>query len=363
MQRTLIQKTTFLVLTFLLLPFLAFSETKPVKIDKYQINKKPKIKYYYGSGLTFKKTSNYGPLYFYLVPSGDFIVTDGKDKRKNENIPHFALLKINPKKKTSTIEQRFPLFLQDNARLKVDLEAIATDKNKNLWIAEEKNNYLLKVSSETGQIKEILKPNKELPKSLKKATPDRGLESVSVAPNGKVYTALQSPIKEDEKIEEFIRLIEYNPKRKESKEYFIPIELHDYLTYLDVKIGDMQVVDNNRLLIVEHGDGLNIYHNKIYLINLKNTKNNFVKKELFLDLNTIGWKYKKTEGLTLINSNTIAIMNDVSNDYNKTHLWIVELNQSLFTWSWKEWTIFVIVGSIFIFGSLISVLILFRKSK
>ena len=85
------------------------------------------------------------------------------------------------------------------------------------------------------------------------------------------------------------------------------------------KINDATSLGNNKFLVIEqNGEKGQESHKYIYKISLNGT-DNLVKKEFLLDLATTPFKnLKKIEGITLINSHQIALVNDNSFQVNGT---------------------------------------------
>lgn len=345
----------FIITLILLAPTFLYSE---IKVEKHTLIQNKKTDFDYGSGIEFRKKSTYGSTTFYLIPSGEFVITNGKEKKKSKNIPHIAIGKIKKNRKDKkakfTLEQKFPIYFEDDKKLKVDLEGIATDKNETAWIVDELNHSILRLSLESGIIDKQIDLSKYFD-ILNKATDNRGLEGITVTPDGKIYISMQSVIDK----ENSIRLFEYDPKNSKTNSYEIFVDKNEYLDVSEIKIGDIQAIDNNRFLIAEHG--LNKKEKYISRIFLITKNNNEIQKELLVNLSDFGWKYSKTEGLGLIDSDKIAVTNDISEFNSKTHLWIVTLDKPLFIWSWKDWAIIIILLLIFLVGSFISILFLFKK--
>ena len=238
----------------------------------------------------------------------------------------------------------------------------------------------------------MIKPGEGLPQSARYATQNRGLESVAVSPDGKVYTALQSVIHyegEDTLRSQIIRLYEYDPKSGQSKTFALPIDLTKYKTAHSVKIGDIQMLDSHRLLLIEHGEGASgHYLSGIFIVDLTGatdiekitsphplesySENIFgvdnkiaypLKKELLIDLSALGWEYKKPEGLALIDSSTIAIINDWDDSLEENKLWILTLPRPLIGWGWLEKALLLSLIFIFLLSTVMTLLFVFKSTK
>lgn len=221
------------------------------------------------------------------------------------------------------------------------------------------------------------------------------LKSIAVAPAGKVYTVLQRPLVFNGEVNnhsKFIRLVEFDPVSEKSKTYALPIELSDYASVSDVTIDDLQAIDNGRLIAIEQGtnpSGKKI--NRVVLIELagatdiseskfENQELEFatteifgegqlvskpVKKTILVDLNSLGWDYPSAEGLALLDAETIAVTNGITNQGKeaKTEVWLVTLPEALYDWSWKEWALFLILGFILVFSTVLTFLFVFKKNQ
>ena len=221
--------------------------------------------------------------------------------------------------------------------LGLDTESIAIMKNGNFVIGDEYYPSISIVDSKTGNIIKRLTPGNGLPEVLKYRNFNRGFEALAVAPNGKIYAILEGVLNLDahsNKNGKFIRLLEIDLEASNVRTYAYPF---DYLKYKDsskVKIGDIAAIDNENFLIVEQGPTIDKkYTNIIYKISLQDAtdisniklangqeleygdfadlKNiQFITKKLILSPRNYGWEEDKLEGLTIIDSTSIAITND-----------------------------------------------------
>lgn len=370
---------------FLSLPLLA--EDKDVSIQRYDLTQPGDLKLAYGSGLAFKNSNLYGAKYFYILASGSFKITDGKSPAAVQNVPHLALAKL--RKKKLQIQARFPI-VSENEELNIDPEGIALASDKAIWLADEGGGRLIKISADKGKVQQVLSIGRELPGILSQSQSGRGIEGVAVTPNGNIYSIMQSPLdinKETAASANFIRLLEYNPNNSKSRMLAVPFDKSAYYAPDDIKFGDLQAVDNNRLLTIEQGkskDGLAV--NKIMLLDIREATDISsykvdgrepeyeaevakvfganrimpVNKTLLVDLRNYGWKYKKAEGLTLMNPSALAVINDWGDDTSDNELWVINLSEPLISWSAAEWfmifliALITIAGMIFIWKILLS---------
>jgi len=184
-----------------------------------------------------------------------------------------------------------------------------------------------------------------LPANIGKRRANRGFEGVAVAPNGRVYTILQSPADNPTTAtgnsSRLIRLVEINPANDVIRQfaYELPPTTGQIRTR-DWKIGDLVAVNNDEFLVLEHAERSGWNVKNVVKINIANatplSTEDYggqtleqvgtsaglaafgvvtVAKQQVLDLLEAGWDltHDKPEGLTIINDTTIAVVND--NDF------------------------------------------------
>lgn len=243
----------------------------------------------------------------------------------------------------------------------IDAEGIAVDRNGFFWICEEGGPTIWKLNS-NGVVVARFTPYKNLPGSesidiqidtvYKYRKNNRGFEGITIAPNGKVYAMIQSPILYPSKTvgenSRIHRLLEINPDNNTSKSYaylndgIIGASGSNQIRLRDWKIGDIAAVNDSVILVIEQALRGTSDFKRIYSININGAtpvtaalyngltleglvdsiglaNNNIkpVKKKLFMDLLANGWdpQLEKAEGLTILNDSTIAICND--NDFGQ----------------------------------------------
>lgn len=194
---------------------------------------------------------------------------------------------------------------------------------------------------------------------------------------------------EDTVLSQLIRLYEYDPSSGQSKTFALPIDGNEYQSSHSVKIGDIQMLDSNRLLVIEHGDGANgNYLSRIFVLDIRGAtdienirsahpletyveniygKDNKIasplKKEMLLDLSELGWEYKKPEGLALIDPSTIAIINDWDDSLQENELMVISLAEPLIGWSWLDKALLLVLVFIFILSTLMTLLFVFKPKE
>jgi len=248
----------------------------------------------------------------------------------------------------------------------IDSEGIAVDKDGNFWICEEGGPTIWKVGKD-GVVIARYTPYANLdghesqdilidPVFANRKN-NRGFEGIAIAPNGKVYAIIQSPILfPDKNVGESSRvhrILEIDPTTNSTR---MLVYLNDgvigssgsnQIRLRDWKIGDMVAVNNNEFLVLEAAARGTSDVKRLYKINITNatavtggidyssntkslealvgtTSNDLsansivpVEKTLVMDLLANGWPsvLDKAEGIAIINDSTIAISND--NDYGQ----------------------------------------------
>ncbi len=231
----------------------------------------------------------------------------------------------------------------------IDPEGIVVDKNGDLWICDEYGPFLIRIDPKTGKILEKLYPGAGgLPAVLANRQANRGFEGIAIAPaSGKIYAAVQSNLEiSDSKNNKstkalFTRITEYDPATKATRMFAYPIDAN-YGKSKELKIGDLLAISDTRFLLIEQGiqkDGL--MHRSIYLIDISSATDlsgktlgdkrdlefgaaadlagiQMVKRTKLFDYDALpggfGYLAEKSEGLTMIDGKTIAIVND--NDFD-----------------------------------------------
>ncbi|MEY4758007.1 MAG: hypothetical protein RJA34_2905 [Pseudomonadota bacterium] len=258
----------------------------------------------------------------------------------------------------------------------LDTESLVIDKVRNvLWTSDEYGPFIVKLDPTSYEVKAKYGPGTGLPAVLAKRRPNRGMEGLALDDAGKLHGFLQSPIDAGKATDasdmdgdsdstdkvnlkdyaQFARWVEFDPDSVTTKTYAYP------LTYAyaatggkwdrnrtgSAKLGDMASLGQGKFLVIEQGSGTNAdgtsalsVHNYLMLVEVpadvtdisaddqKLEANSIdgstvsvhawssvktLKKTLLMDLNAAGWVAEKAEGLTLVDANTIALIND--NDF------------------------------------------------
>lgn len=243
----------------------------------------------------------------------------------------------------------------------IDCEAIAVDKKGNFWLAEENGPSVWKLDS-NGVALNRYSPYANLsgaqPEDIlidtcfKYRKNNRGFENMTIAPNGKVYAIIQSPLlyptKAIGEATRVHRMIEIDPTTSATRMF---VYLNDgvintganQIRLQDWKLGDMTAINDSTFLVLEAAARGTTDIKRMYMINinqatvvnsglysgltlealvdsagLAGASVKAVKKTLVMDLLASGWDaaLDKAEGVTIINDSTVAFCND--NDFGQS---------------------------------------------
>ncbi|MYL84146.1 esterase-like activity of phytase family protein [Desulfovibrio aerotolerans] len=228
----------------------------------------------------------------------------------------------------------------------LDPEGIAVDPTDgNLWLCDEYGPFLVKVEAATGKILKKYAPGQGLPDILAKRQPNRGFEGVAVAPDGKVYAAMQSILDVDGKVKAskapFLRLLELDPATGATRMFAYPHDVAVYKKSGDAKLGDLTAIAPGKFVTVEQAKGADkVMRNVVYTVDLTKATDLSGKtapdgqpletladlaalealgvvpaaKTRLFDLRDLGWKAEKAEGLALLpDGKTLVVASD--NDF------------------------------------------------
>lgn len=208
----------------------------------------------------------------------------------------------------------------------LDPEGIAIDRDGNFWVADEYGPFLVHVDHETHEVLDKLGPGSGLPEAIRSRPANRGFEGCAVSPAGTVFAAIQSPIEVKAGAETYVHLIAFDPKTRATRTFGVRLDAAQYLDLREAKIGDISVIDEDRLLAIEQGkDSKGIMQNWVSVIDLRGADDLSVEIEggprlasltRLLDLREYGWTHEKAEALAIIDDTTIAVGND--NDFGLT---------------------------------------------
>jgi hypothetical protein len=232
----------------------------------------------------------------------------------------------------------------------LDCEGISLGHSNDFWICEEYGTSVCNVDMATGKIINRYWPFPAesncipIDTIFSRRRPNRGFEGIAVAPNGKVYALLQSPLWNPNSSagdsSSIHRLLEIDTVTNQTKMFaYIHEPPSPNYKNKDWKIGDMCAINNEEFFVLEHAKRNDEFAVRIYKINISSASTikeeiiggryieqwrdsvglsevgiTPVQKVLFLDLMSpaVGWNpsLEKPEGLTIINDSTIAVSND-----------------------------------------------------
>ncbi|MEY4041048.1 MAG: putative phytase [Bacteroidota bacterium] len=242
----------------------------------------------------------------------------------------------------------------------LDSEGIIVDANGNFWICEENGPTIWKVAP-NGIVINRYTPYAKLagaqPEDVlidtcfKYRKNNRGFEGISIAPNGKIYAIIQSPLLYPNatigEASRMHRILEIDPVTNANRMF---IYMNDniigtgsnQIRLKDWKIGDMAAVNDSTFLVLEAALRGTTDIKRLYTININgatpvtsgyvySTKSvegldsaglvangiKPVRKTLLMNLLANSWpaSLEKAEGLAIVNDSTIAICND--NDFGQ----------------------------------------------
>lgn len=243
----------------------------------------------------------------------------------------------------------------------IDCEGILVDKDGNFWLCEEGGPTIWKLD-QNGKVIKRYTPyanlggaqsvDVQIDTVFKYRKNNRGFEGIALAPNGKIYAIIQSPILYPNKTigegTRIHRILEIDPSTNATRMFaylndgIIGPSGADQIRLRDWKIGDMAAINDSTFLVLEAAIRGTSDFRKMYMININGATNVHsglysgvtlealvdsaglaannivpVKKTLVMDLLANGWPVAldKAEGLAIINDSTIAICND--NDYGQ----------------------------------------------
>lgn len=243
----------------------------------------------------------------------------------------------------------------------IDAEGVAVDRFGNFWICEEGGASIWKLNP-AGIVQKRYTPYANLagaqPQDVlidtvyKYRKNNRGFEGLAIAPNGKIYSMIQSPVLypnqstgENTRVH---RLLEIDPSNDSWRMFaylndgIIGASGGNQIRLRDWKIGDIAAISDTTFLVIEAALRGTTDIKRLYKINIKDatpvtsglyggktlealidaaglSANGIapVQKTLVMDMLANGWpsSLEKAEGIAIIDANTIAIVND--NDYGQ----------------------------------------------
>lgn len=243
----------------------------------------------------------------------------------------------------------------------IDAEGIAVDKDGYFWVCEEGGPTVWKLDQNGRAIMRYspyanlvgAEPQDVLIDTVfKYRKNNRGFEGITIAPNGKIYAIIQSPILYPTKTvgenTRVHRILEIDPVTHATRMFaylndgIIGASGSNQIRLRDWKIGDLAAINDSTFLVIEAAlrgttdvkrvykiniNGATAVHSGLYsgltleaLVDAAGLSANGitpVQKTLFMDINAVGWNpaLDKTEALAIVDDSTIFIGND--NDYGQ----------------------------------------------
>ncbi|RLM20817.1 esterase-like activity of phytase [Brenneria alni] len=250
---------------------------------------------------------------------------------------------------TNEVALNDALFPLDTNTRGLDPEGITPDGKGGFWLCDEYGPFLVHIDA-NGKILQKFGPTPVgtehsvatgLPNIIKWRQPNRGFEGLTRLPDGSLVMAVQSTLDIDGKSKnkaQFTRLVIFNPETGTSRMVGYPIDTDSYKKAKDAKIGDIVALDNQRILLIEQGNDKNKQmQNRIYLVDFSQATDltpfdsdgkspefndsaeleargiRLAHKQTLVDLRQLGWRQEKVEGLTMVDKQTLAVIND--NDF------------------------------------------------
>ncbi|RYD83603.1 MAG: esterase-like activity of phytase family protein [Sphingobacteriales bacterium] len=170
----------------------------------------------------------------------------------------------------------------------IDAEGIVVDKDGNFWISEENGPTIWKLNA-NGVVTKRYTPYANLAGAqsidvqidtvFKYRKNNRGFEGLSIAPNGKLYAIIQSPILYPNKSigegTQVHRILEIDPSTNAMRMFaYLNDGLigagADQIRLRDWKIGDMAAINDSTFLVLEAGLRGATDVRRVYKVSLKN---------------------------------------------------------------------------------------------
>lgn len=225
----------------------------------------------------------------------------------------------------------------------IDPEGIDIDADGKLWICDEYGPFIARVNPTTGIIEKKYIPGdatNPLPDILKKRVPNRGMEGIAIA-DGLVYAIVQTPLDSDDDgkgDDDYLTLVELNPASGVVNLYAVNFDKYDKTTNPNgfkaskIKAGDLMALGGGKFMMIEQGSSEAGLVNNLVLLDLSTATKisaadyagktrlkgitvngaaiTAAKRTLIANLRDFGWLPEKAEGLTKLDDQTIAIIND-----------------------------------------------------
>ena len=233
---------------------------------------------------------------------------------------------------------------------------------------------LLRVDSKHGTVTAWIRPGHGFPEWLARASKNRGFEGVASLENSDILAILQSPFEGEAGV---YRLLRYHPQEDETETYFYMVSDERIASVDELKIGGMQALDDERVLILEHGSKSDTEHCfYIQMVDLSNAKGvrdaenlpdkksqGWISGKLVAHVCDSGWYQKKVEGITLAgNGSELALISDSDNQAS-AQLMIVSLTESLLPFRMGDILVLLVLAIISVAMIAFVLAIVFQRKK
>lgn len=238
-----------------------------------------------------------------------------------------------------------------------DMEAVRLHGGS-IWISDESVPAILQVNAATKRIDKQWLPDNGLPKVFARIRSNRGFEALATTPSGKVVALAQSPLynaqgsadNSSTRDSRVTRLLVLDPATGSVREHVVlndqkPNALGPTRKGRDTKMGDLVALDENRFVVVEHGEGAQgKYWVDLWELDLAGATNVTASNKLGVTFSggtltleqlmdsatlsangivpvskrllrgdlagTTAWRSRQPEGLAVVDDSTVALLSD-----------------------------------------------------
>lgn len=238
-----------------------------------------------------------------------------------------------------------------------DLEAVRLHGGS-IWIADESVPSILQVNATSKRIDKQWLPDNGLPKVFARIRSNRGFEALATTPSGKVVALAQSPLynaqgsadNSSTRDSRVTRMVVLDPATGTVREHVVlndqkPNALGPTRKGRDTKMGDLVALDENRFVVVEHGEGSQgKYWVDLWELDISDATNVTASNKLGITFSggtltleqlmdsatlsangivpvskrllrgdlvgTTAWRSRQPEGLAVVDDSTVALLSD-----------------------------------------------------
>lgn len=221
----------------------------------------------------------------------------------------------------------------------LDPEGVAIDQKGDFWICDEYGPFLVQFDGQTLNEKKRVGPGQGLPEILGKRVPNRGFEGLALTPSWNLMAVVQSvlDVGKTKNTALFARLVEYNPKNGATRMFAYPVP-EDFTKTGAMKIGDIVALQDNKFVLIEQGKAGDRLVNRLVIVDIEKATDltdkqlpdgrdlefaaskeelssvvKMAERRVLVDFREMGWEFEKAEGLALLGSDKLVLIND--NDF------------------------------------------------